>query len=55
MSDLKDVEQLPSCQHFESADMQKSRLHDIVPEARQSSIRRKVNQIKSFEWDKEKT
>lgn len=43
MTGLKDVEQLPNCQHFESVDTEKNRQQFTVPETRQSLIRKKVN------------
>lgn len=42
MSKPMDVEQLPSCHHFEGDVTTKSETQVIVPEARQSLIRKKV-------------
>ncbi|KAJ5227420.1 uncharacterized protein N7469_007426 [Penicillium citrinum] len=43
MSDFKDIEQLPDCQHVESAGTKKAYLQVIVPEERQSLIRKKFD------------
>ncbi|KAJ5756598.1 hypothetical protein N7533_006141 [Penicillium manginii] len=43
MTESKDLEQLPGCQHFESVDTEKNLQQCIVPETRQSLIRKKFD------------
>lgn len=51
MTESKDLEQLPGCQHFESVDTEKNLQQCIVPETRQSLIRKKVNQGHAYSQD----
>ncbi|KAJ6004595.1 hypothetical protein N7540_012964 [Penicillium herquei] len=45
MSKMKDMEQQPSCQHFENDQIKQEVVHVTVSEERQSFIKKKVSNI----------